>query len=516
MKRKPTRKISIKRRILINFLVVIGAIFLGIMVSFYLVLETHLEKRANNQLTKATQIVGEFDQSLLSKEEKFRRPQDIDDLNDKENIAEAELRDKPWEMEALDNQEEESTEFPNFMREIKRKVEMAEMRSEAQAIILSENYELLFPTRKEDYLQDIDEYEAIINKMKKNKIELNDLKTKRISIEEDHELAKKDRTYYISFVEINSLQNNETCYVALLIDVSNTLNLAKQISLVLMVAMSIAGVFSILTAIFLSRKISRPIQEISRFAKRIGEGDFRTCTLDFSDKELDELSQVMNKSAQYLDRYDKEQKIFFQNASHELRTPLMSIKGYAEAIKYDVMNKESASNVILEETDRLTEMVEDLLYLSKMDNITKDYPLVECDMREILSNCALRQKAVAVQKGIQFHYDFDEKQVLFCCDEKSMARAFSNLIDNGLRYAKTQIKMVCKVKDDSIIISVEDDGEGIKEKDFPHLFDRFYKGEKGKHGIGLAIVQSIVWEHNGTIYAENSQLGAKFSIVLKL
>lgn len=92
-------------------------------------------------------------------------------------------------------------------------------------------------------------------------------------------------------------------------------------------------------------------------------------------------------------------KNIFQNASHELRTPLMSIKGYAEAIKYNVIDSKHASDIILEESDRLSDMVEDLLYISKIDNITKDFELVECDLREVFSNCGARQNVRAINKG---------------------------------------------------------------------------------------------------------------------
>ena len=193
----------------------------------------------------------------------------------------------------------------------------------------------------------------------------------------------------------------------------------------------------------------------------------------------------------------------------------MSIKGYAEAIKYNVLDKESASEVILEESDRLIELIEELLYISKVDNITNDYILIEHDLREILSNCAVKQKARAITLGIEFKYNFDEEAVLLKCDEKSIYRAFLNIIVNALRYAKSQICITCKKENDKIIISIENDGEHIREKDLPHVFERFYKGENGKHGIGLSIVKSIIDKHNGYVYAHNTNEGVRFDIILK-
>lgn len=216
--------------------------------------------------------------------------------------------------------------------------------------------------------------------------------------------------------------------------------------------MFIEAIIAIITAIILSNKIAKPIQRLCGFAKELGEDKLNKCEYEFQDREIDELVKVMNKSAEELDKYDKEQKVFFQNASHELRTPLMLIKGYAEAIKYSVLDKESASEVILEESDRLIELIEELLYVSKMDNITNDYVQVEHNLREILSNCTVKQKARAINLGIEFKYDFDEGPVLLRCDEKSIYRAFLNIIVNGLRYAKNQICITRKRRKDEIII----------------------------------------------------------------
>lgn len=486
MSKNTKNKTSIKIRILRSILILIGIIFLGIGLSFNLLVNSYIENSSNEQLKKATELVKNFDNSLIP-----IKPHKMKLLPKQYNLHES------YKMEPND--------FPNFIKGVQEKVRMAEMKSDAEAIVIDEDYELVFPTREEDFFKDINEYELILKEIKAKKISLNS--------KEIFKISTKRGSYYTSILKIKSIENVEDSYLVLFIDISNTLNLAKQINTLLMLVMFLAGILSIFTAIILSNKIAKPIQELSKFAKNIGQGNFSKFDFDFADKELNELSQIMNKSAEYLDKYDKEQKIFFQNASHELRTPLMSIKGYAEAIKYNVIDKDSASDVILEESDRLSEMVEDLLYISKIDNITKGYTLVECDIREVLSNCTLKQKARAINKGIEFKYDFSEEEVLLKCDEKSISRAFLNLIENALRYAKSQIIIGCKYNNNKVVIYIEDDGEGIKEEDLNNIFDRFYKGEKGKHGIGLSIVKAIINKHSGRVYAQNSDLGAKFTIV---
>ena len=221
----------------------------------------------------------------------------------------------------------------------------------------------------------------------------------------------------------------------------------------------------------------------------------------------------MNMTANELDKYDKDQKVFFQNVSHELRTPLMSIKGYAEAIKYKMMNDDEAADIILEEGNRLEELVEELLYISRMDNITKDSVRTKRDLREVLSDCVIKEKSIALKNSIEIIYDFDDEPVFFECEEKSLYRAFINIINNGLRYSKSKMIIRCRNNKDKIIISIENDGEFIDEKDILHIFERFYKGSKGKNGIGLSIVKSAIEMHGGSIYAENCENGyVKFLI----
>lgn len=485
--KKIKKKVSIKTRILASILGLLVIIFLGIIFSFNNLVNTYIEKNSNSELRKATSLVEHFDKSLIPAKPPKEKP-------------------IPKEFE---NYEHEKNEFPEFMKGVLEKVRMAEMNSNAEAMVIDSNYNLEFPTREDDFLKNIDEYENILNQIKDQKINLHS--------NENFKISTTSGKYYTSILKIESIESKESKeenYLILFIDISSTLNLANQINTVLIAVMAIAGILAIITAIILSNKIAKPIQQLCGFAKNIGKGDFSKSEFDFSDRELDELCQIMNKSVQYLDKYDKEQKIFFQNASHELRTPLMSIKGYAEAIKYNVIDKDSASEIILEESNRLSDMVEELLYISKIDNITKDYNLIDCDMREILSNCTLKQKARAMSKGIEFKYDFDEDEVMLNCDEKSMHRAFLNIIENALRYANSQIIIGCKSLDENIIIYIEDDGEGINDGDLNHVFDRFYKGNKGKNGIGLSIVKSIIEKHNGNVYAQNTDLGAKFTVCI--
>ncbi|MCL2753740.1 MAG: HAMP domain-containing histidine kinase [Defluviitaleaceae bacterium] len=264
---------------------------------------------------------------------------------------------------------------------------------------------------------------------------------------------------------------------------------------------------------FLSNSITNPIKKLGKFAADIGSGDFKPNDYEFQEIELHELNSVLNNTAKQLAEYDGQQKTFFQNASHELRTPLMSIKCYAEGISTGIMKPAQAAETILQETDRLTELVADLLYISRIDNIAANFSKSKTDILDILRQSSARQEAMANKREIGFVFDFDEDAIYLNCSQELISRAVDNLISNAIRYAKTTITLSCNKKGNYIFIVVADDGAGIEETVLPHVFERFYKGSGGNTGIGLSIVKSIVEQHGGTIAVENNG-GAVFTIVM--
>lgn len=457
------RKWSLKTRILIGILALIGVIFCCIILAFNYLVNDNIEKNGIRQIENAIQIAESSNVTQKNVNQK--------NVNQKGGILQKNGTD-------------------------------VQMKSRAEVLIINGRYNLEFPKASNILVADRNKYQAIIEAVKADQYPLGSGEAVKISTEYGE--------YFMAAVQVKKVEAVQDLYMIFFVDITSNIELAVQINLMLAIILGLAFLLSAVTAIVLARKIAKPVEELSDFAERIGKGDFSKCDIDFSDREIAGLADSMNRSAEQLDRYDKDQKIFFQNASHELRTPLMSIKGYGEAIKYKIMNAESAVDIILEESDKLTEMVEDLLYISKIDNISEDFIKSSCDLREILSNCCITQKARALNKGIEFIYDFDREPVMLECNEKRITRAFLNIIDNGIRYAKSSLIISCKNQDDGVVVSIKDDGEGISEKDAPYVFDRFYKGKTGRNGIGLAIVKSIVEEHDGEIWVENMGNGTRF------
>jgi len=220
--------------------------------------------------------------------------------------------------------------------------------------------------------------------------------------------------------------------------------------------------------------------------------------------------------AAMLQSYESNQKQFFQNVSHELRTPLMSIQGYAEGMMADVFEKEEAAQIILAEGEKMTDLVSSLLYISRMDSgLDTPNNMASVDVRNLLYDCHERMKIIAEKAGKQISVDVED--VTIAADAEKLERAIINVLSNGIRHAESTVEIRCKVVGEEVQITISDDGKGICEKDLPSIFERFYKGENGNSGLGLAITRDIIVGLGGWITAENvdsQKRGAKFMIGL--
>ena len=375
----------------------------------------------------------------------------------------------------------------------------------AEVLIINEDFDLIFPDNSRLFIREYNDLTEITAQLKKQPVNLNNEEIMRIRVSE--------REYYFISLKIAGKQNNEQTYLLYCIDMTSITNFSHRINIVLLLVLLLALVLSIGLAILLSVIITKPIKELTSFADRIGHGNFQTSEASYQDLELSTLSDSMNTAAKQLDKYDHEQKVFFQNVSHELRTPLQSIKSNAEAIEYQVMDYTKASRIIISETDRLSEMVDGLLYFSYLDSTKAQISLEAHDIREFLSNCIERQRTIADNQNIQFVCSFDKKPLMMLCDEKRLSRAFSNVLSNAIRYAKQTIHITCLYSDKTIKVTIQDDGEGITPEELPHIFDRFFKGHRGNHGIGLSIVKTVVDQHQGTIEVHSSSEGSTFTFL---
>ena len=265
-------------------------------------------------------------------------------------------------------------------------------------------------------------------------------------------------------------------------------------------------------------------QKLSKFAKRIAKGDLKPVRGHIVSKELSELGDVMNQMAYKLEESDIEQKTFFQNASHELRTPLMSIQGYAEGLKYGVFeseeDRENAINVIIDETGRLSGLVENLLSISKMDmSRSGNYEVKKqnLDVTKICDTIIDKVRGNFIHSDKSIINDISIKNTYIYGNENDLIRCLENIFSNCLRYCNNAVTFKCysDKTGNKVVFEISDDGPGIAQEVQEHLFERFSKGSDGKHGIGLALAKAIAEEHDGSINAYNKdEGGACFEITI--
>lgn len=298
--------------------------------------------------------------------------------------------------------------------------------------------------------------------------------------------------------------------------------LQTGINLLLSAILLIGFFSSALLSSLIANRITEPFTTLGIYLNHIAAGRFGEQIVMDVDDEMRSLVDHVNHMSKSLEGYDKAQRTFMQNASHELRTPIMAIQSYAEGITYDVVEPKEAAKIIIEESQRLTHLVESLLYLSRLDALDAPEVMEELNLNDVITDVVNRMKLIAEQQNITLVTDMPH-MIQIHGDSEKLNRAVCNLISNSIRYATSTI-IIRLTMDDSdvnpsahgIRLEILDDGPGFGKEDLGHLFDRFYKGEGGMHGLGLSIVKSIVEKHQGTITAHNEDSGAHVTIRLPI
>ena len=267
----------------------------------------------------------------------------------------------------------------------------------------------------------------------------------------------------------------------------------------------------------IARTISVPIQHLCLQIQRInGETDAQIQD-SYSLNELEALKRSYNQMEEMIRRSEEEKRQFFQNASHDLKTPLASITGYSQGIVSNVIkDHQKAAGIILSESLRMTDLVESILSLSKMDSHTFDLHPTDLEVMEFLDECV--DIMSTIRRDCVIHLEA-ERPLMIRTDPELLKRVIQNILSNCLRYADHEILIRMSTDGNSLILLIQDDGPGFPEKDLPHIFERFYKGNGGKNGIGLSIVWTGIHYLGGSITAGNRAVpehGAYYQLLFPL
>jgi len=260
-------------------------------------------------------------------------------------------------------------------------------------------------------------------------------------------------------------------------------------------------------------------KELTIFWPKKKDLRIRTADIINGDKQIGIVAVIHDITD--IKRLENMRSQFVTNVSHELKTPLTSIKGFAETLKYveDTETKDKFLDIINDEADRLTRLINDILTLSQIEN-AKDVKKDVIYINDIVNNVILLVKNSADKKRIRILVEGEKLPIIYGDGDK-FKQMLINLVDNAIKYSgdNTEIVISTELKNENCIISVKDNGVGISKEHIDRLFERFYRVDKarsreqGGTGLGLAIVKHIVLSLNGTIQVESSiGNGSKFIV----
>ncbi len=271
---------------------------------------------------------------------------------------------------------------------------------------------------------------------------------------------------------------------------------------------------ALVVALTISKSICKPLNEMGRSAEKLARGDYKANFRGGNYREFQELAEALNYAASELSKVDDLQKELVANISHDLRTPLTMIKGYGEIMR-DIPDENTPENiqVIIDETERLTQLVNDMLDISKIRSGARKPELEEFNLTQTVKEVMARYVKLTEHDGYNITFDF-EREIYVCADRTMILQAIYNLINNAINYTGSDkyVRVVQTQKGNRVRISVSDTGAGIKKEDMPLVWDRYYKVDKVHKratvgtGLGLSIVKGVLEAHNAT-YGLNSKVG---------
>ena len=269
------------------------------------------------------------------------------------------------------------------------------------------------------------------------------------------------------------------------------------------------------------RSIVQPIRRVGATARRLAAGDFSVRIKNENSDEIGELCDIFNYMADELETSENIKNEFISSVSHELRTPLTAIKGWSETIDEidDPETRKKGMKIINKETERLSEMVEELLDFSRIQNGHFSLQRADLDIIAEVADAVLVYEERARAEGITLTLEESDEFAIVYGDKNRLRQVFINIIDNSIKYGKkgghTVVSTV--ISGDSIRISFKDDGVGIAEDDLPRVKEKFYKANNTVRGsgIGLAVADEIIRIHSGSLDLD-SKLGEGTTVSITL
>lgn len=275
-------------------------------------------------------------------------------------------------------------------------------------------------------------------------------------------------------------------------------------------------------AVIFSRRPLHPMRELISATERIADGDYSVRININGPKEFRTLNDKFNHMAEELGSVEMLRNDFVNNFSHEFKTPIVSIRGFARALKWDDLTQEEREeylDIIISESERLSALSLNVLYLSKIENqaILTDKKRYNISEQIRLVVALLDQKLSEKQIEIIF----DSNEFYIDANEEMMKQVWINLLDNAIKFSPVGGKIEIRVKTigNDLSVAISDEGNGMSSEAKEHIFDKFYQEDlshssKG-NGLGLAIVKKIIDLHGGDVSVHSSDKGCTFEVIVK-
>lgn len=314
--------------------------------------------------------------------------------------------------------------------------------------------------------------------------------------------------YLISFEVFNESRALDLRqYILLITSLAPTEQITRRINIILIGITLLISMLGLIAAKKVALSVSEPIKKVSKYAKRLANGEHVVLDEKADTVEMEALYRDLNVMAKNLKLKEQNKIDFIQNLSHDLRTPLMSIQGYAEGIISGVFEEATVpAKIIANESIRLKKLVEQMIALSKLDNMEQAPVSESIEMYYFFNQMVERFEGFAKKEAVELEV-ICEKNARFMADEELLDKAVSNILSNAIKYANKKVQIVYNDQR----ICIKDDGMGIPLEMKNNLFKRHQKGVDGDFGLGLAIAKSAVDLMGMQIEVENNS-GAQFTI----
>ncbi len=284
-------------------------------------------------------------------------------------------------------------------------------------------------------------------------------------------------------------------------------------------------VFVLISGLYFIKSIVLPVREVGQAARKIASGDLDTRIEKKSDDELGELCDIINYMADELSNSQNMKNEFISSVSHELRTPLTAIKGWGETIlttgNQDTQTMQKGMKVIINETERLSQMVEELLDFSRIESGKLTLVKNKMDLLAELEDAVLIYNERAKRENIHFVYNGPEMLPFIFGDKNRLRQVFINIIDNAIKYSDNgdTVTVSAVGEQDRVVITIADTGIGIAAADLPKIKTKFYKANATRRGsgIGLALANEIVTMHGGELTVDSEEnVGTTVTVLLPI